>query len=153
MFETTWRICDVIVMYVQWYQVLSQLVGPPLIMTTMSIWYRNIHNKNKTELWPPHVYSVHPDTNDTASSKLIKFQYLFWSGEGCVVGKTVIGQIVQSPAPRLFGQTFVVTQIKQNITALRHWPLWGKSTADRWIALATTQRKMIPFDDAIIEKP
>ena len=24
-------------------------------------------------------------------------------------------------------------QIKENIKAPRHWPLWGESTGDRWI--------------------
>ena len=28
-----------------------------------------------------------------------------------------------------------LAQIKENIKALRHWPLWGESTGDRWIPL------------------
>ena len=34
---------------------------------------------------------------------------------------------LKSPASRLFTQPFVQTQIKENIKALRHWPLWGNS--------------------------
>ena len=34
---------------------------------------------------------------------------------------------LKSPAPRLFNQPFVQTQINENIKALHHWPLWGNS--------------------------
>ena len=30
-------------------------------------------------------------------------------------------------------QPFVEAQIKENIKAPHHWPLWGESTGDRWI--------------------
>ena len=40
---------------------------------------------------------------------------------------------LKSTASRLFAQTFVQAQIKRNIKAPRHWPLWGESTGDRWI--------------------
>ena len=33
----------------------------------------------------------------------------------------------------VFAQSFVQAQIKENIKALRHWPLWGEFTGDRWI--------------------
>ena len=39
---------------------------------------------------------------------------------------------LKSPAWRLFAQPFVQAQIKINIKAPRHWPLWGESTGDRW---------------------
>ena len=43
---------------------------------------------------------------------------------------------LKSPASRLFALPFVEPQIKENINAPRHWPLWGESTAaDRWIPL------------------
>ena len=38
---------------------------------------------------------------------------------------------LKSPASRLFVQA----QIKENIKALCHWPLWGEFTGDRWIPL------------------
>ena len=38
-------------------------------------------------------------------------------------------------ASRLFAQPFVQAQIKEDIKALRHWPLWGVSIGDRWILL------------------
>ena len=34
----------------------------------------------------------------------------------------------KSPASRLFTQTFVQAQIKENIKAPRYWPLWGNSS-------------------------
>ena len=37
------------------------------------------------------------------------------------------------PASRLFAQSFIQAQIKGNIEAPRHWPLWGEFTGDRWI--------------------
>ena len=39
----------------------------------------------------------------------------------------------KSTASRLFAQSFVQVQIKENIKAPRHWPLRGESTGDRWI--------------------
>ena len=39
----------------------------------------------------------------------------------------------QIPASRLFTQPFIQAQVKENIKAPRHWPLWGEFTGDRWI--------------------
>ena len=39
---------------------------------------------------------------------------------------------LKSPASRLFTQPFVPAQIKENIKAMRHWPLWGEFTGD-WL--------------------
>ena len=32
----------------------------------------------------------------------------------------------------MFAKAFIQVEIKENIKALRHWPLWGESTGDRW---------------------
>ena len=40
---------------------------------------------------------------------------------------------LKSPASWLFTQPFVQAQIKENIKAARHWPLWGEFTGHRWI--------------------
>ena len=40
---------------------------------------------------------------------------------------------LKSPASRVFTQSFIQAQIKENIKAPRHWPLSGKLTRDRWI--------------------
>ena len=40
---------------------------------------------------------------------------------------------LKSPASRLFAQPIIPAQIKENIKAPRHWPLWGKFTGDQWI--------------------
>ena len=42
---------------------------------------------------------------------------------------------LKSPASRLFTQPFVQAQIKENIKAACHWPLWGEFTGDRWISV------------------
>ena len=36
-------------------------------------------------------------------------------------------------ASPLFTHPFIQAQIKENIKAPRHWPLWGEFTGDRWI--------------------
>ena len=40
---------------------------------------------------------------------------------------------------RLFTQSFILTQIKENIKAPRHWSLCGQFTGDRWIPRAKGQ--------------
>ena len=40
---------------------------------------------------------------------------------------------LKSPASRVFIQTFVQAQVKENIKLPRHWPLWGEFTGERWI--------------------
>ena len=37
------------------------------------------------------------------------------------------------PASRLFTQSLIQAQIKENIKAPRHWPFWREFTGDRWI--------------------
>ena len=46
---------------------------------------------------------------------------------------------IKSLAFRLFAQPVVQAHIKENRKALRHWPLWGESTADLWIPLTKGQ--------------
>ena len=41
--------------------------------------------------------------------------------------------IMSVMASQLFTQPFVQAQIKENIKAPRHWPLWGEFTGHRWI--------------------
>ena len=43
-----------------------------------------------------------------------------------------VRQRFKSPVFWLFAWPFVRPQIKENINASRHWPLWGESTDDRW---------------------
>ena len=40
---------------------------------------------------------------------------------------------LKSLASQVFAEPFVQVQIKENIKAPRHWPLWGKFTGDRWV--------------------
>ena len=40
---------------------------------------------------------------------------------------------LKSPASWQLTHQFVQVQVKENIKAPRHWPLWGEFTDDRWI--------------------
>ena len=65
----------------------------------------------------------------------------------------VIISTIKSTASRLFPQSFAQAQIKENIKAPRHWPLWGESTGDRHMDTphkGPVTRKMFPFDDIIM---
>ena len=57
---------------------------------------------------------------------------------------------LKSPASRLFTQPFIQAQIKENIKAPRHWPLW----IHRWPVNSQHKwpitRKMFPCDDVIM---
>ena len=46
---------------------------------------------------------------------------------------------LKAPASQLFTQPFIRTQIKENIKAPRHWPLWGEFTDSPWIPRAKGQ--------------
>ena len=46
-----------------------------------------------------------------------------------------------SPVSRLFTQPFIQAPIKENTKTTRHWPLWGESTGDRWIAFTKDQQR------------
>ena len=50
-----------------------------------------------------------------------------------VTSKFVHYSYVMMSASWLFIQPFVQAQLNENIKALRHWPLWGEFTGDRWI--------------------
>ena len=59
-------------------------------------------------------------------------------------------------ASRLFTQPFVQAQIKENIKAPRHWPLWGEFTGRSQVtgefsAQRASNEEMFPYDDVIKE--
>ena len=59
---------------------------------------------------------------------------------------------LKSPGSQLFVQPFVQEQIKENIKALRHWPLWEESTSDGWLpSQRPVTRNMFPFGDVIMK--
>ena len=55
---------------------------------------------------------------------------------------------LKSLASLLFAQPFVQAQIKENIKALRHWPLWGEFTSHPH--KGPVAQKMFQFDDIIM---
>ena len=57
---------------------------------------------------------------------------------------------LKSPASRLFTQTFIQAQIKENIKVPRHWPLCGELTRMNSPHKWPVTRKMFPFDDVIV---
>ena len=48
---------------------------------------------------------------------------------------------LKSPASWLFIQPFIQTQLKENIKAPPHWPLWREFTGDRWIHRTKGQQR------------
>ena len=55
----------------------------------------------------------------------------------------------------MFTQAFIRVQVKENIKAPRHWPLWGEFTGVRWIFphKRPDTLKMFPFYDVIMTRP
>ena len=49
----------------------------------------------------------------------------------------------------MFTQSFIQTQIKDNIKAPRHWPLWFSGTGE-FPAQMANYAEMVPFDDVIM---
>ena len=62
---------------------------------------------------------------------------------------------LKSTASRLFTQPYIQAQIKENIKAPRHWPLWWG--IHRWPVNSPHKGpvtwKMLPFDDVIVDSP
>ena len=57
----------------------------------------------------------------------------------------------KSPESQLLAQSCVQAQIKENLKALRHWPLWGEFTGARWIPRTkASNADNVPFDDVIM---
>ena len=58
---------------------------------------------------------------------------------------------LKSPASRLLTQPFVQAQTKENIKDVRHSPLLGEFTGDRWISHTKYHNaEMFLFDDVIM---
>ena len=47
----------------------------------------------------------------------------------------------KSPASPLFTQPFIKAQIKEDIIAPHHWPLWEEFTGDRWVPRTKGQQR------------
>ena len=62
-----------------------------------------------------------------------------WDHYGDVIMGAIMSQITSVT------QSFIQTQIKENIKALRHWPLCGEFTGDRWIPLTNGQLRRKGF--------
>ena len=63
----------------------------------------------------------------------------------------IASQITKSLALRLFTKPFLQTQLKENIKAPRHWPLWGTSSGTgEFPAQMTSNAENVLFDDVIM---
>ena len=62
---------------------------------------------------------------------------------------------LKSPASWLFVHSFIQAQIKENIKALRHWPLWGGNppVTSGFPTQRASYAEMFPFDDIIMTLP
>ena len=47
--------------------------------------------------------------------------------------------IMSAMAFQITGVSIVQVQIKENVKAACHWPIWGESTVDRWFILTKDQ--------------
>ena len=52
---------------------------------------------------------------------------------------------LKSPASGLFTQPFIQTQIKENIKALRHWPLWNSPVTGEFPAQMASNAENVPI--------
>ena len=60
--------------------------------------------------------------------------FLWYHGSNRHCSVIIMGAMhLMSPVWRLFTQSSIQAQIKENIKAPRHWPLCGEFTGDRWI--------------------
>ena len=74
---------------------------------------------------------------ENAFCHIIVFKYCFWlAGSSAIIITVALLWArwrIKSPASRLFRKPFVQSQIKRNIKAPLHWPLWAEFTRHRWI--------------------
>ena len=80
----------------------------------------------------------HPNYGSFGKTRKLAPQWvLCWNSENCHDALEWLHNehdgVYKSPTLRLFTQPFIQMQIKENIRALRHWPLRGEFTGDRWI--------------------
>ena len=93
--------------------------------------------------WFHHILRIHTTLIKTS---FLTFLFLWNTVSWCLSSTVIIPWVVithtalqwrrwrpKSRESLLFVQPFVQVQIKENIKAPRHWPLWGEFTGDRWI--------------------
>ena len=78
------------------------------------------------KLTTPHCFSVSGKTNLNIDLYLSPLQWHHNKRDGVANHRRIT-------------EPFAQAQIKENIKAPRHWPLWGTSTGDRWIPRRKSQ--------------
>ena len=95
----------------------------------------------------------HGYTRHVCPSDFFCHQPLWWQAQTHVIIVTSwwARWRLKSPASPMFTQPFIQAHIKENIKALRHWPLWGNSpVTGEFSHKGPVTRKMFPFDDVIM---
>ena len=102
------------------------------LITTLTWLIQNNKNNilNQPTSWGVHLMMYH-----TYAAKIVK--WLLLDNAQFVRIINYRDMIMSAVGSQITGvwlcvQPFVKTQIKENIQAPRHWPLWGESTSDRW---------------------
>ena len=80
----------------------------------------------------------------THERNFMKFLWLVWHGTclGVILvsnGSKFLKGRQRRRLKKMFSNSFDQAQIKDNIKAPRHWPLWGECYGDRWIPLTNGQ--------------
>ena len=94
------------------------------IILVQSFWFKCVSKRRgyQTVAWMVKIIGFPPE--------ILRF-----GQNGCtIVTQRWVRWRLKSSASRLFTQAFIQAQIKENIKAPRHWPLWGEVTGDRWIS-------------------
>ena len=75
----------------------------------------------------------------------------YWPSSLITMTSTWTRWRLKSPASRVFTQSFIQAQIKENIKAPRHWPLcWESPGTGEFPAQIASNAEMFPFDDFIM---
>ena len=144
----------------------------PCCVTIMILWDWTIKKLNKqkvtheTRCFPPITYHllampmklswIFPGA-DWKSMRLPEISRVTWQVCSSVMGTTKPTQaalhcndvIMSVMASQLFTQPLIQAQIKENIKALHHWPLYGEFTGE-FPTQRASNTEMFPFDDVIM---
>ena len=162
----TWRMCPIIIFHTIIIHHIDQSLvraiyfltvagmrslSPPHLQFGRNIYCHQFHDVKRfkalalTRLYPSQlafwlqlIYAY----VDDKYNKPKKWPHFIWLTENIwmtTVTSKWARRCLKSPAFRVFAQPCVQAQIKVNIKAALHWPLWGGFTGDSWIPRATGQ--------------
>ena len=116
-------------------------------------WFRTSADCGISNRYPtdPVIFEIFPPDNFCViDNNIILFAFCSESGAIILQWRHNEGKDISNHQPHdcLLNCLF---RRNENIKALRHWPLWGEFTGDRWNSphKGSVTRKMFPFDDVI----